>query len=121
MLEILSIYYGQAPGPYPKTWQYRTLIAAFRAQQSSNMLRKAYGPDWKSLKRQVVNGKVHYVVEGGFSLKNDVLQYLTKGRLPQEARKFAVERLREVELRIWAEAKVIAARAEKPRPKMQAA
>lgn len=84
MMELLSLYWGSTKEAYPKSWQYRTLIAVHREQQTHNAYRRGYGPDWKA------------------SIKREVLEYTTSGRLPLDALRLAAKGIRMMERRMWA-------------------
>jgi hypothetical protein len=89
MMDLLSIYHGNTKAVYPRTWQYRTLISAHREQYSRISVRLGYGPDWRH------------------EIKEAVIRYSKSGRLPLSALKIASEKMREAEMRIWVESRVI--------------
>lgn len=108
VMELLSMYYGATTQVYPKTWQYRTLIAIHRANDISNAYRKGYGPDWKCLTKNEVDGKVQWikVKNSGFAIKDDLLEYLGQGRVPFQALQIAAAEIRKVEFATWVTARV---------------
>ncbi len=101
VMELLSVYYGATSATYPITWQYRTLIAIHRANDITNAYRKGYGPDWKCLKKHEVKGKVQWIKDAGFSIKDDLLEYGRQGRIPFQALQLAAVEIRKVEFERW--------------------
>ncbi len=101
MMELLSIYYGAPAGAYPRTWQYRTLIAIHREKNSQSAYRKGYGPDWKSLVKVERDGKTWWVPDKGFAIKDDVTEYGMQGKVPLTALQTAAAHIRKVEYAVW--------------------
>jgi hypothetical protein len=90
MLDCLAAHYDDASNHslrYRRSWRCRIMIIVYREQYSDNMYRKGYGPDWKSY------------------IKEDVEEYLSKGRLPLVALKVGAKYMREVEMQTWVFAK----------------
>jgi hypothetical protein len=85
MMEILSIHHGNPQSLYPRTWQWRTLIAVHRQQNTASAYRKGYGPDWKG------------------EIKGDLLEYAKSGKLPFQALELGAQWLREAERKVWIE------------------
>jgi hypothetical protein len=94
---------------YPRTWQYRTLIVIHRDQTSTNMYGKGYGPDWKCIKKEkdadgVWTGR--WLRDNGFAIKDDLIDYTAKGRLPLRALQLAAGELRRVQMAMWVNARM---------------
>ncbi len=85
VMEVMAVYHGISQEECPHTWQYRTLIAAYREIYNGNPYRKGYGPDWL----------VH--------IKDDIVEYLQEGAIPINALKFGAGQIRNAELRTWQE------------------
>ena len=82
-MEVVALYHGIAQKECPRTWQYRTLIAAYRDLYNANPHRKGYGKDWL----------VH--------IKADIMEYLQEGTIPTAALKFGAAQIRNAELVVW--------------------
>lgn len=111
MMDILSVYYGCRNQLYARTWQYRTLIAVHREQGAKSTLRKAYGADWKGLRKYVdINGNARWTEEGCICIKRDVIEYTQSGKLPLIALQRGAEFIRTEEMHALRSEKTIASR-----------
>lgn len=105
MMELLSLYHGSTKEAYPRSWQYRTLIAVHREQHSASPYGKGYPYDWKCIKKEKdINGEWtgRWLPDSGVAIKREVLEYTVSGRLPLSALQLAAEGIRMMERRIWA-------------------
>jgi len=116
LIELLVVRAGAAGAIYHRTREYRALISTIRTRNNTNLYRKGYAFDWKGLmwknpakQDRVVKDKQ------ATAIKDDVVEYLTLGRIPVSVLPYVCEHLREAEVRVWADELVRARQTQKPR------